>query len=59
LDREGSPHTIYSNPANGAKVPFPRLAEIDNRLAPRICQQLAIDTDPPTAPACHLITPPR
>jgi hypothetical protein len=35
-------HTIYTNPANGAKAPVPRHAEIDNRLAHKICQQLAI-----------------
>jgi mRNA interferase HicA len=42
LDREGSRHTIYVNPAVGAKAPVPRHAEIDNRLARKICQQLAI-----------------
>ncbi|MGO9256124.1 MAG: type II toxin-antitoxin system HicA family toxin [Bryobacteraceae bacterium] len=42
LDREGSRHTIYFNPANGAKAPVPRHAEIDNRLARKICQQLGI-----------------
>jgi hypothetical protein len=42
LDREGSRHTIYTNPATGAKTPVPRHAEIDNRLARRICQQPAI-----------------
>jgi mRNA interferase HicA len=42
LDREGGRHTIYTNPANGAKAPVPRHAEIDNRLACKICQQLAI-----------------
>jgi len=30
------------NPANGAKAPVARHAEIDNRLARKICQQLAI-----------------
>jgi mRNA interferase HicA len=43
LDREGSRHTIFTNPAAGVKAPVPRHAEIDNRLAPKICQQLAID----------------
>ncbi|MGD0500469.1 MAG: type II toxin-antitoxin system HicA family toxin [Bryobacteraceae bacterium] len=38
LDREGARHTIYANPANGAKAPIPRHAEIDNRLAQKICQ---------------------
>ena len=42
LDREGSRHTIYSNPATGAKAPVPRHAEIDNRLARKVCQQVAI-----------------
>jgi hypothetical protein len=42
MDREGGRHTIYANPANGAKAPVPRHAEIDNRLARKICQQLAI-----------------
>jgi predicted RNA binding protein YcfA (HicA-like mRNA interferase family) len=43
LDREGGRHTIYINPANGAKAPVPRHGEIDNRLARKFCQQLAID----------------
>jgi len=42
LVREGGRHTIYTNPANGAKAQVPRHAEIDNRLARKICQQLAI-----------------
>jgi len=46
LMREGARHTIYTNPANGAKAPVPRHAEIDNRLARKICHQLAI------APIC-------
>jgi mRNA interferase HicA len=43
LNREGGRHSIYANPATGAKAPVPRHAEIDNRLAQRICQQLAIE----------------
>jgi mRNA interferase HicA len=43
LDREGGSHTIYTNPANGAKAPVPCHAEIDNRLARKICQQLVIE----------------
>lgn len=31
-----------SNPATGAKAPVPRHAEIDNRLARKICDQLGI-----------------
>ena len=44
LEREGSRHTIYANPSNGAKAPVPRHAEIDNRLARKICQPLAIES---------------
>jgi mRNA interferase HicA len=43
LEREGSRHAIYVNPSNGAKAPVPRHAEIDNRLARKICQQLMIE----------------
>ena len=43
VDREGGRHTIYTNPANGAKAPVPRHGEIDNRLARKICGQLGID----------------
>ena len=43
LEREGSRHTIYKNPTNGAKAPVPRHAEIDNRLARKICRQLGIE----------------
>lgn len=42
LIRDGSRHTIYRNPANGAKAPEPQHVEIDNRLATKICQQLSI-----------------
>ena len=41
-DREGGGHTIFTNPATGAKAPVPRHIEIDNRLARKICQQLAV-----------------
>ena len=43
LEREGARHTIYCNPANDAKAPVPRHAEIDNRLARKICKELGID----------------
>ena len=43
LEREGSRHTIYSNPAKGTKAPVPRHGEIDNRLARKICRELAIE----------------
>ena len=42
LEREGRRHTIYANPVKSVKAPVPRHAEIDNRLARKICQQLAI-----------------
>jgi predicted RNA binding protein YcfA (HicA-like mRNA interferase family) len=42
LEREGARHSIYVNPADGAKAPVPRHAEIDNRLARKICHQLGI-----------------
>jgi predicted RNA binding protein YcfA (HicA-like mRNA interferase family) len=40
--REGGRHTVFSNPANGAKAPVPRHGEIDNRLARKISDQLGI-----------------
>jgi len=43
LDREGGRHTIYTNPANGAKAPVPRHGEIDNRLARKICKELGVE----------------
>ncbi len=42
MEREGGKHTIYTNPANDAKAPVPRHAEIDNRLARKVCQQLSV-----------------
>jgi mRNA interferase HicA len=44
LEREGSRHSIYTNPANGKSAPVPRYSEIDNRLARKICQLLAIES---------------
>ena len=43
LHREGGRHSIYTNPATGAKAPIPRHNEIDNRLVRSICKQLGID----------------
>ena len=42
LEREGSRHSIYVNPANGKKTSVPRHREIDNRLARKICKQLDV-----------------
>jgi len=46
LEREGSRHSIYWNPATRMKTSVPRHMEIDNRLAQKICKQLGI---PPVA----------
>jgi len=42
LEREGARHSIYGNPATGAKAPVPRHSEIDNRLALKVCRQLEV-----------------
>jgi mRNA interferase HicA len=42
LQREGSRHSIYLNPANGKKTSVPRHMEIDNRLVRKICKQLDV-----------------
>jgi mRNA interferase HicA len=42
LHREGGKHSIWRNPANERKVPVPRHAEIVDRTALRICEQLGI-----------------
>ena len=42
LEREGSRHSIYLNPANGKKTSVPRHMEIDNRLARKICKQIEV-----------------
>jgi hypothetical protein len=42
LPREGGLHSIFSNPATGAKAAVPRHAETDNRLARKICDQPGI-----------------
>jgi mRNA interferase HicA len=44
LCREDGRHAIYENPANGAKAPVPRHAEIENRPARKICHQLSIES---------------
>jgi mRNA interferase HicA len=43
FEREGGRHTIYKNPATGAKAPVPRHSQIDNRLAHKICEQLGVE----------------
>jgi mRNA interferase HicA len=42
IEREGSRHSIYLNPANKAKAPVPRHTEIDSRLVIKICRQLGV-----------------
>ncbi len=42
LKREGSRHSLYTNPATGAIEAVPRHVEIDNRLAAGICDRLSI-----------------
>jgi mRNA interferase HicA len=42
LVREGSDHSIWENPANGARAPVPRHREINNLTAKAIGRQLGI-----------------
>ena len=42
LDRHGSRHDIYLNPATGQKQPVPRHSEIDDALARHIKKYLGL-----------------
>ena len=42
LDRHGSRHDMYLNPATGQKQPVPRHAEIDDALAKHIKKYLGL-----------------
>jgi mRNA interferase HicA len=42
LDREGTRHSIYRNPANGRCASVPRHREIKDTTARVICDQLGI-----------------
>jgi len=42
LKREGTRHSLYQNPVNGAVEAVPRHVEIDNRLVEKICKRLEI-----------------
>ncbi len=42
LKREGSSHSLWTNPANGAVEAVPRHTEIPNVLARKICRNLGI-----------------
>jgi predicted RNA binding protein YcfA (HicA-like mRNA interferase family) len=44
LDRHGSRHDIYRNPATGQKQPVPRHTEIDDALARHIKKYLGLKT---------------
>ena len=40
LERHGSQHDLYKNPATGKKQPIPRHNEIDENLAKHIIKEL-------------------
>jgi len=42
LKREGSSHSLWMNPTNGAVEAVPRHTEIPNNLAHKICRGLGI-----------------
>jgi hypothetical protein len=42
LKREGTRHSLYQNPINGAIEAVPRHVEIDNYLVEKICKSLEI-----------------
>ena len=42
LKREGSSHSLWSNPATGAVEAVPRHTEISNVLARKICRNLSV-----------------
>ena len=44
--REGGGHTIWRNPATGARAPVPRHREIKPTLARVICGQLGVPLPP-------------
>jgi mRNA interferase HicA len=43
LLREGSNHSVYTNPANGVRDALPRHSEIKRHLARSICRRLGIE----------------
>jgi mRNA interferase HicA len=43
LQRHGSRHDIYRNPATGQRQPVPRHAEIDDALAKHIKKYLGLE----------------
>jgi predicted RNA binding protein YcfA (HicA-like mRNA interferase family) len=42
LKREGAEHSLWCNPANGAVEAVPGHQEIANKLARKICRNLAV-----------------
>ena len=42
LKPEGSSHSLWTNPRTGAVEAIPRLAEIGNNLARKICRGLSV-----------------
>ncbi|HEX6173582.1 MAG TPA: type II toxin-antitoxin system HicA family toxin [Candidatus Binatia bacterium] len=42
LKREGSSHSLWTNPATGTVEAIPRHTEISNRLVRKICRNLSI-----------------
>jgi len=42
LKREGSSHSLWTNPNTGAIEAIPRHIEIPNRLAQKICRGLSV-----------------
>ena len=43
LLREGASHSIYANPASGAREAVPMQTEIKRHLARSICRRLGVD----------------
>ncbi|MCA1568587.1 MAG: addiction module toxin, HicA family [Acidobacteria bacterium] len=42
LKREGSEHSLWTNPKTGAVEAIPRHTEISNLLAKKICRNLSV-----------------
>jgi mRNA interferase HicA len=42
LKREGSSHSLWTNPQSGAVEAVPRHTEIPNKLARKICRNLGV-----------------
>jgi mRNA interferase HicA len=42
LKRQGGRHTIFANPATGARAPMPRHREVNELTVISVCKQLGI-----------------